>query len=803
MSRRLTASFAARLFIWAWVCGCIGALSTTLPAKAEQATTAATLNARLQQDVIPLLEDHCYDCHADGIARGGHDFGLLTTFNDVQPHLASVIALGRAARHHTMPPPDKSQPTQAERELIDAWARDAIMHRPLGQPIDPGAVTLRRLNREMYANTLRDLLFIDQQTATHIANQLPGDDSGYGFDHIGDVLSVSPLLIQRYLTAAEDAISHAFLPPEATISSTRTSPGNLMQLEGSITRVFDDRYAGLMSIGTASTRFVAPATATYELVVTAHGTHSGSELPRADLLVDGTRVTGFDIASDDRSSPDVHRYTVKLKAGERMLGIRFPNDHSDRTDSENRTDRNLVVHNLSITGPISIDESAIPRGQRLLFEGIPHPREKKISERNSAAQVIQRFTRRAFRRPVKLAETARYVRLYDAARRDGEPYEQAVQMALSAVLVSPEFLFMIERHPAPRDPNTIYTLNDHELATRLSYFLWSSMPDAELMRLAEAGTLSSPATRRAQVRRMLADDKAQAFISSFTGQWLQLRNLETAEPDTDHFGPFPESHRVAARREVELLFEDAINSNRSIMDLIDSPETFVNTSLADFYGIDLPPDAKKIATQDTFVRVELPSDSPRGGVLTSAAVLTVTSHATRTSPVKRGLFMLENVLGAAPPPPPPDVPQIDESKSASEATTLRERLEEHLIRPDCKGCHLLMDPIGYSLEHFDAVGRFREMDDGHVIDDTGKLPDGTAFEGPEGLKKLVLDKHEWFAETLTEKLLVYALGRGLEPADEAVKLQLTDALAQDDYRIGTLIETIVACDLFLKRRGRR
>jgi len=796
----------------------------TLPANAQQAiaanlATAATLDARFQQDVLPLLEDHCYDCHADGITRGGHDFGLLKTFDDVKPHLASVIALGKAARHHTMPPPDKAQPTQVERDLIDAWARDAIMHRAPDEPIDPGAVTLRRLNREMYANTIRDLLFIDQQVATQITNQLPSDDSGYGFDHIGDVLSVSPLLIQRYLTAAEDALGHAFLPPEALISTTKTYHGYLMQLEGPATRIINDRYAGLLSIATASTRFVAPVDATYELVITAHGTHSGSELPRADLLIDGTRVTGFDITSKDRALPDTHSHIVKLKAGEHILGIRFPNDHNDRTDPENHTDRNLIVHNLIVKGPIDIDESAIPRGQHLLFAGIPHPREKKISERNSAAQVIQRFTRRAFRRPVKLAETARYVRLYELARRDGERYESAVQMALSAALVSPEFLFMVERHPAPRNPDIIYTLNDHELATRLSYFLWSSMPDDELIRLAEAGTLSDPTTRQTQVRRMLADKKAQAFIANFTGQWLQLRNLEFAEPDTDRFGQFSESHRFAARREVELLFEDAVRNNRSIMDLIDSPQTFVNASLADFYGIDLPPNllgqdagqdasqgtknTKKNSTQETFVRVQLPHDSPRGGVLTSAAVLTVTSHATRTSPVKRGLFMLENILGAAPPPPPPDVPQIDESKGASEATTLRERLEEHLVRPDCKGCHLLMDPIGYSLEHFDAIGQFRELDEGNAIDDTGELPDGTAFEGPEGLKKLVLDKQEWFAETLTEKLLVYALGRGLEPSDEAIKLQLTHALAQDNHRIGTLIEAIVDCDLFLKRRGHR
>jgi len=589
--------------------------------------------------VRPLVEKYCVKCHSGAKPRGGLN---LDAFKDQASVLAKPKVWEKVSdylRGDMMPPKGKPKPTPAELDTLYAWLdADVLKVDCTNGPKDPGRVTLRRLNRAEYDNTVRDLVGV----SFHPADDFPSDDVGYGFDNIGDVLSMPPILMEKYLAASEKVIDAAW-------------------------------------------------------------------------------------KSDD--------------------------------------------------------------ARKRILIAVPHsPREN----RDCARKILKAFAERAWRRPVVDDEMRRLLRFVDAADRNGDPFETGIQLALEAVLTSPHFLFRVETDKAAG--NAPHPVTDWELATRLSYFLWSSMPDEELFNHARRGDLHESDVLEGQVRRMLKDPKAHALVENFADQWLLIRNLKSATPDPAMFPTF-ESLRTAMQKETELYFENVMREDRSILEFIDSDYTFVNGPLAKHYGIDG-------VSGDDFRRVTL-MDGRRGGVLTQASILTVTSNPTRTSPVKRGKFILDNILGTPPPPPPPDVPPLKEDNKSVEGLSVRQRLEEHRANPVCASCHQRMDPLGFGFENFDAIGGWRSLDGKAPIDPSGVLPGGETFKGPAELKAILKGRQQDFAHCLAEKMLTYALGRGLERGDRCAVDEITRNVVQNKYVFSSLVLGIVKSDPFWMRRGKR
>jgi hypothetical protein len=475
------------------------------------------------------------------------------------------------------------------------------------------------------------------------------------------------------------------------------------------------------------------------------------------------------------------------------VSVAFVNDYYDESKPDGQRDRNLFVARMEVLGPVTPMTAEQVRAVRqgLLFV---EPGKDGLDEVGAATKVLERFAGRAYRRPVSSDELAKLVALFKTARADGETYDGSIKLALSAALVSPNFLFKIEQERSS-DPDKPYFIDDHELATRLSYFLWSSMPDEGLGAVAASGRLREPGVLRGEVRRMLADSKSSALVENFVGQWLVMRNLEHHSVDTERYKDFDERLRTDMRREVELFFANLIQQDRSVVDLIDADYTFANERLAKLYGLEG-------ITGDDFRRVSL-AGTPRGGVLTMAGVLTVTAMPARTSPVKRGKFILEDLLASPPPPPPPDTPPLSERRSEFSRATVRERLEVHRDNPSCIACHVRMDPLGFALENFDAIGRWRDTERGMKIDASGSLPEGQQFTGPVELRKVLLDRKDEFVRCLVEKMMTYALGRGLENYDRPAVKEIAAAVAKDGYHFSTLIDQVVSSDAFQKRRAKR
>jgi hypothetical protein len=610
-----------------------GLLACGEPVLAQAADLA---EARYEKDIQPLLRRFCYDCHGEAKQRAGLSLQAFLDADAARKNRKVWESVLRLVREREMPPEGRPQPSDAERESITRWIESDLFPVDCSRP-DPGRVTLRRLNRVEYNNTIRDLAGVDVKPA----DSFPADDAGYGFDNIGDVLSVSPLLLEKYLAAAEQMVERVLADPRA---------------KG---RVF----------------FGQP-----------------------------TAETGLD----------------------------------------------------------------------------------------RAGKILGEFARRAWRRPVSREETGRLTRLADQALGAGESFEAAVGAGLQAILVSPHFLFRGELQPDPDNPNVTRPVDEFALASRMSYFLWSSMPDEELFELAERGHLRQ--NLEAQVARMLRDPKVRALSENFAGQWLQLRNLGLVTPDAKEFPGFDEELRRSMRRETELLFETILREDRSVFEFLTADYTYVNERLARHYGI------RGVAGPE-FRRVSLVG-TPRGGVLTHASVLTITSNPTRTSPVKRGKWVLENLLAAPPPPPPPEVPPLNESQAASASASLRQRLEQHRDNPMCASCHAQMDPIGFGLEHFDGTGAWRERDGAFPVDARGRLVSGESFDGASELSALLATiKRDQFARCVAERMLTYALGRGLEHYDQCALNQITAGASRHGHRFSSLVLEVVKSVPFQMRRG--
>jgi hypothetical protein len=641
-------------------------------------------------------------------------------------------------------------------------------------PSDPGRVTARRLNRYEYNNTIRDLLGFDFQPAA----DFPADDSGYGFDNIGDVLSLSPVLMEKYLAAAEKI---ATLATEAA-----PLPKPIIQRHGR----GENRAAARASELIVTHRF--PSEGDYNFVFSLNGRPDPLRL-RFSIDGEPLRTAALELDVENRGTTEMQ---LHVRQGEHILQAELIPDGPPAPDPDfekGKSPRPLAepaVNVIEVRGPYHpVVPIPVESDLRIFPCGHPGGRHTLACVRTDLA----RLAFRAYRRPVTPQEVDGLVHLVEMARLQGDTFEQGIEVALTAILVSPHFLFRIERDPNPADSLAAHDIGDFELASRLSYFLWSSMPDDQLFRAAADRSLHQQKILQAQIRRMLADPKAKALVENFAGQWLQLRNLDTLAPDPDRFPAFDQRLRRDLIRESQLFIESIIHEDRSVLEFLDAGYTFLNERLADFYGI---PGVRGAELR----RVTLPPGSHRGGILTEAAILTVSSYPTRTSPVIRGKWILENILNTPPPPPPPDVPNLDE-KAIGKTASMRAQLEQHRASPVCAGCHARMDALGFGLENYDAIGRWRTHDGDFAVDASGKLPNGQTFNGPDGLKQILLSDPNAFARCLTEKLMTYALGRGLEDYDRPAVQSIVRAAAAEGYTFHALVEQVVLSRPFRMRRG--
>lgn len=751
---------------------------------ASVAGPARQMDQRLGHDVRPFLEAHCYQCHGNGKHKGDITLDQFKDFASVLKDRKTWQSVQDVLEQHEMPPKKQKQPPPEELTRFTQFVSD-VLNFGSGGPHDPGFVAIHRLNRNEYDNTIRDLVGVDFNPAA----DFPADDTGYGFDNIADVLSMSPLLAEKYLSAAEQVMDKAVVLESPFKRKTVKYAAQLMK-GGEPT---DDDHRILASEGEITQGHAFPVTAEYEFRIAAEADQAGDEPAKMEVSIGQERIRTFDV-KNRRGHSRTFTFRRKIAQGSHRVRLAFVNDFYDPDNPDPaKRDRNLIIDSLEVDGPMDApppEPSDVQK--RLLYCG---PADGQAGEA-CAANIARSFATRAFRRPPTDEEVSRLVGIYRECRSEADPFEQACKVMLEAVLVSPQFLYRIELDDPAAHPGQPHALNDYELATRLSYFLWSSMPDDELFKLADEHALARPANLDGQLKRMLADPRADAFVTNFAGQWLELRNLNQANPDPKKFPEFP-GLKDDMRREGELFFENLIREDRSVLDLLDANYTFVNERLAKFYGIEN-------VSGDEFRRVELKGDTARerGGVLTMAGVMTVTALPNRTSPVKRGKFILDMVLGTPPPPPPPDVPQLGEKQTDIDGSTVRQRVEAHRQNPACASCHARMDPLGFALENFDAIGRWREKDGRFPIDAADKLPTGETLDGPAGLKNMLLSHKDLFVKCLVQKLMTYALGRGLDYYDSATVKQICEQAGENDYRFSSIISGIAQSDAFLKRRAK-
>jgi len=836
-----------------------------------------------ETDVRPFLDSNCQLCHNGNLKMAEIAFDGFADEERALGDAALWHRVERALASGKMPPSGRPKPAQAKIDAVLAWIRSAAPSE-IDEPVraDPGRVTARRLNRAEYNNTVRDLLGVDLRPA----DEFPVDDTGYGFDNIGDVLSLSPILMEKYLSAAGKLARTAIItdrevaPTIVRHSAPRAEDdaaqiGESLRLEYSaegrlqvrhyfpatgdyellmkfvdrrniptrrpewmhrlgeirrqitaldqeaITRTDVIEYAGISSdqsgrfLRTFGARrvngdYAAPKQALLKRIADMEQDVEANPEPPPPpptpalpvvFRLDGKELASYIATKEEGDWPRPETIRLRIEAGEHELLGEFVDDQGEpsnpngngwkeyRNANTKNAKRMLFVDYVEIQGPHDAEPAPLPESHRRI---IPCEPERESFDEACAETVLRRLTRFAFRRPVNAADIEPLVDFARQAVESGQTFEQGVQLGLKALLVSPEFLFRIERDPDPNNPNAHHPLSPIELASRLSYFLWSSMPDEELLRAAETGELQLGKELNRQVARMVRDPKSQAFVEGFAGQWLQLRNLSIARPDPDLFPGFNSKLADAMVRETEMLFAYVMREDRSVLEFLNADYSFLNERLAKHYGIEG-------VEGEELRRVELAGEQ-RGGVLTHASVLTVSSYPRRTSPVLRGLWVLENLLGAPPPAPPPNVPELDE-EAVGKASSLREELEKHRANPTCAVCHDSFDPLGFGLENYDPIGAWREKDGAFAIDASGVLPDGRRFSGSSELRQILYSQGDQFAVALIRKMLTYALGRGLERYDEAVVEQIRASAASKQYRFSALLEGVVESMPFQMRRG--
>ena len=768
---------------------------------------------------------YCVTCHNERLKTAGLLLDQMD-FAKVADGPEAWEKVVRKLRTRGMPPAGMPRPEEAFYDSFAGYLETELDRAAAANP-NPGRVAVHRLNRSEYVNAVRDLLAVDLNGE----EVLPADDSGYGFDNIGDVLSVSPVLLERYLQAAARVSRIAIGDPTiAPVLKVYEGPKTFTEED------HEDRVNAGLPFGTRGGLAVEhffPVDGEYEIHV--EMLRNGFEYIRGilephqlQILVDGAPVKEFTVGGEkhgksgpiyansgvigdteqevyERRSGDEHlKVRMQFTAGRHAVAAAFLKETRE-SEGPLRPRMSLYqyttfkggdpsVGSLVVGGPYHARKADETPSRKKIFVCYPQgAAEKNTSEEESCArEILSNLAHLAYRRPVASGDAETLLSFFRKGRQAGD-FEEGVEMALRRMLVDSEFLLRIERDPAQARPGSIYPISDLELASRLSFFLWSSIPDSELLDLAESGRLRQPAVLEQQVRRMMADERSQALVDNFAGQWLYLRNIATIQPDPSVFREFDDNLRAAFQRETSLFFESIVREDRSVVDLLNANYTFLNERLARHYGI-------PNVYGSRFRRVTLSAGDERRGLLGQGSLLTVTSYANRTSPVLRGKWIMENILGSPPPPPPPDVPSLPEDTSGAKAMSMRERMEQHRANPVCASCHAQMDPLGFALENFNAVGEWRTREGDTSIDASGVLPDGTEFQGPAELRKVLLAHPEQFVATVTEKLMTYAMGRGVEYYDQPAIRKILRESASSDYRWSSIMMGIVNSTPFQMRR---
>lgn len=755
-----------------------------------------------------VLQQYCFACHNDRAKTGGLALDVLE-MSSVGENADVWEAVVRKLRTGAMPPVGRPRPNASESEAVVTWLEAELDRAALEHP-NPGRPTLHRLNRVEYRNAVRDLLAVDIDVSL-----LPADNAAYGFDNNADALTLSSVLTERYMTAAAKVSQMALgWSQEVPAPETMFVPTDSDQ-DG---RISDDLPFG--SRGGAAFRYYFPTDGEYrfEMRPEEGGVDGGFEgvtgeqhqlhVSLDDLhmwtgAVGGPEYEGLRGDARARKVLDSLQFTAAVKAGSHLVQVFFASktsayvedlfDPSLRRDPYRARNGEPAIASVTITGPEpgTASVSASPSRQKL-FVCTPATR---VEETSCATTIISTLARRAYRRPVTEADLAIPLALYrENAEKAG--FEAGIELAVRGILVSPNFLFRFEDQPSSVEADVPYRISDVELASRLSFFLWSSVPDEELLEVGVRGTLREPAVLSGQVVRMLADPRSQALVDNFAGQWLHIRNVSGFQPSPELLFHFDDNLRRAFEQETKLFFESILREDRSVLELLDADYTFLNERLANHYGI-------SGVYGERFRRVSLPADSVRRGLLGQGSILTGTSRANRTSPVIRGKWILENILGAPPPPPPPDVPDLEDERDPRKVLPMREQMAVHRANPVCASCHAQMDQLGFALENFDAIGEWREIyASGLPIDASAEFPDGTQFDGPAELRSLLLSYSEDFLTTATDRLLTYALGRGLEASDMPVVRQIKRDAADQNYTVSALIQGIVNSAPFQMRMAR-
>jgi mono/diheme cytochrome c family protein len=778
----------------------LGAQSARVP-PANRGLDAAAPNVRA------TLDRYCVSCH--NVRLKTADLALDSVDLNAVPERAELWEkVIRKLRSGTMPPQGSRRPDAATYASVAGWLEAAIDDAAAAVPNPGRRPAVHRLNRAEYANAVRDLLGVEVDGAT----LLPPDDSGYGFDNIADVLSVSPMLTERYLAAALK-ISRVAVGDPTLRPVTETFAVNKYFKQDD--RVGEDLPFG--SRGGLAVRYYFPVDADYTLKIFFDRTYDGRVRGLADphqleVRLDGVKVGEMTVGGEPSGGRGQRNVAIDgtevrfaAAAGPRVLGVSFVKK-ADRPEGMRRPlyavtsyeyagDINVspAVGRVELRGPFDVKGPGDSPSRQRIFICHPAASEKGPSDAETACarRILSALARRAYRRPVTESDVQPLLDFYSAAR-ETDGFDAGIEAALRRMLVSPDFLFRVEHEPSRVAPGAAYRVSDVELASRLSFFLWSSIPDDALLDAAASGRLSEPAVLEREVRRMLADRRSRSLVANFAGQWLWVRNIRLHTPDPAMFPDFDENLREAFAREIELFLESQVREDRSVRELLDADYTFLNERLARHYGV-----ANVYGSH--FRRVTL-TDPARMGLLGKGGLLTVTSYPHRTSPVFRGKWLLENILGAPPPPPPPDVPALQETGDAGAPKSVRERMEQHRANPACAACHKVMDPLGFALENFDAIGRWRTTDGGGTIDPSGTLADGAAVDGPAALARALLERRDGFVTTVAEKLLTYGVGRGVEYYDAPAVRRIVREAAANDYRWSALILGIAKSAPFQMRR---
>ncbi|MEN8870922.1 MAG: DUF1592 domain-containing protein [Akkermansiaceae bacterium] len=749
-----------------------------------------------EREIQPILEDYCLDCHGDGTSKG--DFSM-DEYDELSGHLDDIdhwLAVWRNVRSQIMPPPKKDQPDLAEKRQLMGWIEKRVFKLDPNNP-DPGRVTIRRLNRVEYYYAIKDLLGVEYETRENF----PADDTGYGFDTIGDVLSISPLHMEKYLEAASAIVEKALPKGAATQTPVRVFEGGRFRKEGDGEQQSD--WLEFKNERRVQLKGDAPAKGVYQVSLdyAVRGSVAATDQSaRLELWVNGEKISDRTVGWDQRDKITMGGQADLVK-GANTIEVRLS---PKNPPGDGQGEQSVVLKKVTIKGPLDGSFKEYPKGYSMIMVDGPAPEE--IRERELYARKIMRsFVSRAFRRPLDRGTVARLVKMaLQVDQSPGKSFEDGIKHAMTAVLASPRFLFRAEIQPDPNNTGKTVMLDEYALAARLSFFLWSSVPDDELLSLAYKKQLRR--NLAAQIDRMIASPKSRRFVDNFVGQWLQARDVENVAIDVGRVigtkdqreaeRVFNGRLRSDMKQESELFFEFILKNNRPAAELISARYSFLNERLAKFYDI---PGVRGVEHR----LVDLHEHPQRGGVLGQGTFLLVTSNPTRTSPVKRGLFVLDNILGTPAPPAPPDVPELEDvSEHKGKSLTMRQMMEVHREKPMCASCHKRMDPIGLGLENFNAIGQFRREESGQVIDSSGVLITGEKFGDVVALKNVLADeRRDDFFRCLSEKILTYAIGRGPEYFDAVTINGLVEQLNKGDGTLKDLVIAIIESSPFQKRRG--